>query len=188
MFGLDGLSFFENDIEVMRIEAGALFERCLTEGRPDPLLNFIEAQVYCEPPRSDVLQWVAEDLHQRLIGLREYHLDVRDRVLRAVRVDYGVDLGPLMPANSLAEYHLLRLDFLMDTISVQQPGLGSREVMLVRGLLEASLDITSQLYADISMTEQLLECAVDWADALNVMEARQARRSLWDSPDLLPLQ
>src|SRR5262245_38004075 len=82
----------------LRLEAMDLFERCLTEGKPDCLQAFFEQQISQEPPRLQLLRDIAEDLHQRLLSLREYHFDVRDRVMRSLHDDFKVDITPLASA------------------------------------------------------------------------------------------
>src|SRR5574341_369616 len=140
------------ELSYLRLEAMDLFERCLTEGKADYLEAFIEQQITQEPPRLQLLRDVAEDLHQRLLSLREYHFDVRDRVLRALRDDFQLDITPIAPANALENYHLLRLDAMLDYVRQQNPRLSSSDEALVRNMLEASLEMASQLHGDMMMT------------------------------------
>ncbi len=184
---LNDLFINDNEIANLRTEAGTLFERCLTEGRPDALIGFIEHQVSGDPPRADVLSWLAEDLHLRLLGLRELRFDVRERALNTIRSDYGVDMSILAPPNALADYHRVEPDAVLNLIRHQHP-LDTCEVKVVREKVEKSLFQARQLDADIRLTEQLFQCALDWADGLTVVEARQCRRLLWESPPLYPLQ
>src|SRR5215813_12055956 len=77
------------EVNYLRLEAMDLFERCLTEGKPDFLEAFVERQIMQEPPRLELLREVADELHQRLIGLREHHFDVRERAVRTLREKFG---------------------------------------------------------------------------------------------------
>jgi len=169
------------ELNYLRLEAMDLFERCLTEGSPDYLLAFIEQQIVQEPPRIDLLNEVAEDLHQRLIGLREYHFDVRDRVLRTLRADFQVDLSPIAPPNALNKYHLLDLDAATQLVRQQNPQLTNREHVLLRSVLEASLEMASQLNDDVSMTEYLFLYVLDWADGLNTTATQQYWLQEWEA-------
>lgn len=187
MIELNRLAYCDDEVDMLRLEAGFLFERCLTEGRPDLMLGFIENQVWGDPPRADVLSWVAEDLHLRLLGLRELHFDERERALNAIRSDYGVDISVLAPANALHDYHRVKPEAVLNLIRRQRP-LDAHELQLAREKVEKALFQARQLYADILLTEQLFQCALDWADGLSVVEARQCRRLLWEVPPFSPFQ
>jgi hypothetical protein len=164
----------------MRAEAMDLFERCLTEGKPDCLETFIEQQILQEPPRLQLLQDIAEDLHQRLLSLREYHFDVRDRVLRALRDDFKVDISPLAPSNAVESYHLMQLADAVDSIRAQNLNLTDQDEVLLDNMLEASVEMAAQLQGDIGMTEQLHRYIVDWLNGLHVISARRAWTEQWD--------
>jgi len=170
--------FYEtpNDGDDLRLEAMELFDRCLANGSPDTLLAFIEAQIIQNPPRLDVLRDLAEDLHQRLLGLREDHFGVRERVLRAMRDDFRVDLSPLTPANALATYHCLDPEAVIRFLRRHNPRLTRQEERLARRLLEPSLTTAAQIHSDVQMTEALFACVMDWMDGLNTVIARH----LWD--------
>jgi hypothetical protein len=156
----------------LRLEAMDLFERCLTEGKPDCLEAFVEQQIVQEPPRLQLLQDIAEDLHQRLLSMREYHFDVRDRVLRALRDDFKVDIVPHVPANALESYHLIQLNEAVHAIRQQNPNLTDKDEGLLRNMLEASVEMAAQLHSDIAMTEHLHRYIVDWLGGLHVLAAR----------------
>jgi hypothetical protein len=158
----------------LRLEAMDLFERCLTEGKPDCLEAFIEQQLVQEPPRVQLLQDIAGDLHQRLLSLREYHFDVRDRVLRALRDDFDVDIAPVVPANALESYHLIQLEYAVQTIREQNLNLTDQDVGLLHNMLAASVEMAAQLHGDITMTEHLHSYMVDWVSGLQVMAARRS--------------
>lgn len=169
---LEGL-FLLAELSYLRSEAMDLFERCLTEGSPTHLMVFIEEQIAQDPPRVDVLRELAEDLHQRLLGLREYHFDVRERVLRTLRDDFHIDLSLLAPANALEHYHLLKLERVMLFLRDQNPRLTHKDEYLLRKMVEASLQMAAQLHRDVVMTEDLFFCVMDWADGLSATIARR---------------
>ena len=167
------------ELSYLRMEAMDLFERCLTEGKPDCLQTFIEQQILQEPPRLQLLRDVSEDLHQRLLSLREYHFDVRDRVIRTLRDDFKVDITPIAPASALEDYHLLRLDNVLEYCQ-QNARLTSQDEVLLRNMLEASLEMASQLHGDVVMTEHLYTYIIDWLNGLNVTIARRSWTGDWD--------
>jgi hypothetical protein len=176
-FGLFSLA----ELNYLRLEAMDLFERCLTEGSPDYLLAFIDHQLAQDPPRLDLLQEMAEDLHQRLLGLREYHFDVRDRVMCTLRSDFQVDLSQIAPPNALERYHLLQVGEVLRHVQQQNPRLSSHEQSLLRKVLEASFEMAAQLYDDMEMTEELFFYITDWVDALNVTSAQRIWLRDWES-------
>jgi hypothetical protein len=163
----------------LRLEAMDLFERGLTEGCADYLMAFVEQQITQEPPRLELLQEIAEDLHQRLLGLRESHFDVRDRVLQTLRNDFQVDLTHIAPPDAVNQYHLLNLDQVLSYALIQNPQLNLQDQYIVRKILEASLDMASQLSADVEMTQGLFAYIVDWADGLSVAIARHYGVHFW---------
>jgi hypothetical protein len=159
----------------LRSEAMNLFERCLTEGTPHYLRVFIEEQIAAD--RIEVLRDVCEDLYQRLLGLRAYHLDVYDRALRALKQDYGVDLQALAPADT---YHLLALEEALSFILHENPASALQQKRHARRLLEASLELAAQLQRDIHMTEELVQSITDWMDALGAALARRYWAADWE--------
>lgn len=166
-FGMMGLSSLA-EINYLRLEAMELFERCLTEGRPQLFEGFIEQQISREPPPLELLREVADDLHQRLVSLREYRADVLERAWRTLTVDFSLQDGSR--GDSLEEMqklaHQLRS---ADTHSHLAPD----EVVMLRKMLDISLDTAAQLRDDLQMTERLHGYVSDWVNALNATIARR---------------
>jgi len=159
----------------LRMEAMDLFERCVTEGCPDYLMAFIEEQITHEPPRIELLQDMAEDLRQRLAGLREDHFDVRNRLLQTLRADFQIDLGAITSLGTLDNDPRLNVDHLIDYAYRQNPRLTSQDQNDLRKMLRASFDMTAQLHKDVEMTDELLVYILDWADGLTAF----AMRYIW---------
>jgi hypothetical protein len=154
------------EIHYLRLEAMDRFERCLTEGYTTFLEEFVQQQIAQDPPRVELLREVGEDLHQRLLVLRENHFDVRARVLTRLRDDYSVDLSPLVPLKALESYHKLNADEAVYYMK-QRKTLTNKEEANVRKTLEASFNIAEQLYRDVVMTEYLYDYVMDWVMGLN---------------------
>lgn len=176
LIGAGGLSAMA-ELNYLRLEAMDLFERCLTEGRTSFLELFIEEQISQDPPRLDVLRDVAGDLHQRLLSLREYRLDVVGRTAQTLRDDFGMALEPEAgagPPGDVAPREPARTLALLRDLN---PGLSSDDEALVRRMLEMSAETAAQLRADIHMTEALVAYISDWADGLSATTARR----FWDS-------
>jgi hypothetical protein len=157
----------------LRIEAMQLFEQSLTNGDASVMIAFIERQLANDPPRIQLLREIADDLQQRLLSLREYHFDVRERVVSTLSESYDVDISPLAPAAMLDQYHLLALDDVCDLIQESNPTLTDNDVAILRKMIDASLHIAAQLHEDIQITHELYDLILDWIEALGAMMARQ---------------
>ncbi len=161
------------ELNYLRLEAMDLFERCLTEGRTIFLEAFIEEQIAQEPPRLDVLRDVAEDLHQRLLSLREYHFDVMERTTRTLSDDFGLVMGAAIQAGSSEGAASLEPARVLSLVRDLNPNLSSRDETLVRRMLEMSAETAAQLREDIRMTEALFMYISDWVDGLSATIARR---------------
>ncbi len=169
-----------NEHQYLRSEAMELFELCLTEGKPDLLMDFIEEQIVQVPPQLELLQGVADDLQQRLITLRESLFEARHRVVQTLKEGYRVDLSVLAPANALEDYHRLDLNDIMTFIGEQRLADTEAEVGSVRQLVEASLQAAAQISSDVIMTGELLDYVLDWSEALSAWSVRQAWNLDWE--------
>jgi len=161
------------EVNYLRLEAMDIFERCLTEGKPDYLEAFVHKQLVQQPPRLELLQEVAEELHQRLIGLREHHFDVRERVVHTLSERFNLDLSLFAPANALAEFHLLVVNDVVDGFRNRGCTISPRQEAALRKLLDASLEMAGQLHDDMAMTESLYDFVMEWLLALNAIVARR---------------
>ena len=157
----------------LRIEAMQLFEQSLTKGDASAMIAFIERQLTNDPPRIQLLREIADDLQQRLLSLREYHFDVRERVVSTLSESYDVDISPLAPAALLDQYHLLALDDVCALIQECNPALTDDDVAILRKMVDASLHIAAQLHGDIQITRELHDLILDWIEALGATLARQ---------------
>ena len=157
----------------LRIEAMQLFEQSLTNGDASIMVEFIERQLANDPPRIQLLREIADDLQQRLLSLREYHFDVRERVVNTLSESYNVDISSLAPAAMLDQYHLLALDDVFALIQQSNPTLSDDDLTILRKMIDASLHIAAQLHDDIEITRELYDLILDWIEALSATIARQ---------------
>jgi hypothetical protein len=160
-----------NNHDALLEQARELYERCLTEGVPDPLIRFIDELIAQDPPRTQVLRDIADDLHQRLITLREQYFEARDRVLYIVRLRFALDLTPLV-APKPEIYHRLPIDDLINSIMRQKP-LTPEDAHRLRRILQVSHAIAAQVFNDAEMTEHMHVYINDWLIALNTRAARR---------------
>ena len=168
-FGMMGLSSLA-ELNYMRLEAMDLFERCLTEGKPDSLKAFIERQISQDPPRIELLREVADDLHQRLIGLHDYYLDIWERTLVTLDRDFGLyfDLQTIS-----APFNQFEIEPLIKEIRAGNAQLSSQEEEVLRKMLDTSVETAKQLRADIGMTERLYVYICDWVAGLSATIGRR---------------
>ncbi|MAS33214.1 MAG: hypothetical protein CL610_04355 [Anaerolineaceae bacterium] len=167
-FGM-GLSSLA-ELNYMRLEAMDLFERCLTEGKPDSLIAFIERQIAQDPPRVELLREVADDLHQRLIGLHDYYLDTWERTLTTLDSDFDLKFDLKFAS---APFKRFEVDTVIRQLQKTNPHFNTQDETTLRKTLGQSIDTAAQLRADIGMTERLYVYICDWVDGLNATIARR---------------
>ncbi|MBI5959022.1 MAG: hypothetical protein HY866_09825 [Chloroflexi bacterium] len=161
------------ELSHLRQEAMDLFEQCLTNGDDTPLVSFIEQQLLQDPPRLDLLRDIANDLQQRLLSLREYHFDVRDRVVKTLNDSYDVDITSLTPAALLDQYHKLTPDQILAVVQDQAGTLSQNEAVLLNKMIDASLRMASQLFDDIQLTARLHRMVLDWLEGISIAISKQ---------------
>jgi len=160
-----------HDIDSLREQALLLYERCLTESTPAPLVRFVDDQIIVDPPRTQLLRDVADDLHQRLVSLQEQYFEARDRVLHIVKTRFDLDMSSLIsPTPEI--YHRLPIDDLINTICLQK-SLTSEEEGRLRRILKVSHGIATQVFNDAVLTQELHSYINDWLMALNTQSARR---------------
>jgi hypothetical protein len=179
----DALSLFAMaELSQLRAQALDLFDRCLVDKNPAPIVAFIERQVMSDPPHLPLLHEFARSLQQRLLSLRAYHYDVRDKVIRTFVEDYGVDITPLAPPSAVEEYHKVDpqqvIDYVRERLETDSPD----EIPMLAKLLEASIETAARLYSEIQLTRELHTLVTDWLDALSATVGRR----YWSEGDSTP--
>ncbi len=167
--GLFSLATFQT----LRLEALDLFDRSLAENRSEYLEHFLEYQVAQKPPPLELLSQIAEDVHQRLLALRQRHFDARDEIRRTLHTQYGLDLTPFLP-NDPVEYHRLNLDAALDFFFRAQPHLTDDSRRILREIMQEALTDAANLYVEMSLADRLYTYLMDWLMALPVVTARGA--------------
>lgn len=168
-YGMMGLSSLA-ELNYMRLEAMDLFERCLTEGKPDSLIAFVERQISQDPPRVELLREVAEDLHQRLMGLHDYYLDIWGRTLTTLGSDFGLRFDR---RTASAPFSRFEVEAIIQRVRSENPQFTAHDESLLRKTLDTSVETAVQLRADIGMTERLYVYICDWVDGLSATIARR---------------
>ena len=147
-----------------------LYEHCLTGGSVEPLSAFLHGQFPSDQPPLDLLDHIADDIHVRLIGLRTYYFDLRDRVIQSVHQNAAVDLSPIAPASDFQQYHLLKRQDILAFIH-RQNGTAIDDAWLTQQI-DGSLAACAQVYDDIQLTQQLQTLVDDWLWALQTDRSR----------------
>jgi hypothetical protein len=161
------------EISYLRLEAMRLFEQCLTNGDDSPLVTFIEQQIVHQPPRIQLLRDLTDDLQQRLLSLREYHFDVRERIVRTLIDTYGVDISAIAPPTKLNQYHHLTAERIISLVVESGTEVDENELLILRKTIEASLQMAAQLHTDVQLTSRLYYLVSDWLEGMNATIARQ---------------
>ncbi|MBN1565877.1 MAG: hypothetical protein JXA10_18690 [Anaerolineae bacterium] len=174
--------FALTELNHLRLEAVQLFEQCLTQGDLLPMMEFIEKQIVYTPPRLQLLRDITDDLQQRLLSLKEYHFDVRERVVTTLEESYHVNLTTLAPQAKLDRYHHLSQDEIIAHVQAQNPSLNEKDLALIRKLVDASLQMAAQLHNDIQLTTQLFNLVLDWTEGMSVTLAREQWPNTAQSP------
>ena len=168
-FGMTGLSSLA-ELNYMRLEAMDLFDICLTEGKPDRLVAFIEQQISQDPPRIELLRDVADDFNQRVLGLHENYLDAWHGTLDTLQSDYGLNVDQEFASKPFSDADV---DAMMGRLQTHDADLDDQEAVRLRQALLSALETATQLRADIAMTERLYVYLSDWIDGLNATVARR---------------
>ncbi len=166
--GLFSLATFQT----LRLEALDLLDRSLGEAKPELLERFLERQVAQEPPPLELLSQIAEDMHQRLLTLRQHYFEARDHIRLTIQPQYGFDLSLILPA---------------DPMEYQPIDLGSVLNEVVGDALRQELADAAQLYLDVTVADQLYRYVMDWLMALHVVSVRGAWADDFGAEDHLPI-
>lgn len=160
-------------VDAIRNEAIERYERCLEEATLYHFQHFVEYHLVHHSAQLDLFFNLADDLQQRLLALRGYHFDVRNRVLQLFLSMYQTDISPLVPADEWEDYHLTNPSVLIDCVRQQGNDLSPQEEAILLDVIQSSINACAQLYRDITLTEQLLFLLEDWLDAYKVVAVRQ---------------
>jgi hypothetical protein len=166
--GVNDFNF--DDIQFLRQEAIDLYERALTDQDVAPMLQFLQKHLAQNPPPVQLFREMSDELHQRLIALREQYFETRNRLLHKIKLRYDVDLTPLV-APPPEMFLQLPIDEWANIICAQKPLDKDGEAKL-RKLLKASHNISAQVFNDVQITETLHQYIVDWLMALGAENAR----------------
>lgn len=159
--------------QTLRIEALDLFDRSLAEGKLEYLERFLEIQVVQEPPSLELLSQIAEDVHQRLLVLRQRQFDARDELRRSLEQQFSFDVTPFLPLDPLA-YHHISVEEILNFTSPRLAHLSEESRVVMRQTVVDALATAAQLHEEIMVAEYLHTYLTDWLMALHIVSARGA--------------
>ncbi len=160
-------------------EAIDLLERCLAERSPDLLEAFMQRQMLNSPASIDVLQDLAESVHQHMIALQESLFDIRSVMLKTLNDHFQIDLSALVPLDLIEEYHALELDEALAFVTNRYPHLTDTELVSVCQTMHNAILRAGQITQSLLLVKHILEYIFDWSEALGVFVVKSYW--LWQS-------
>ena len=172
--------------QTLRLEALDLFDRSIAEGKPEYLERFLEVQVAQEPPPLELLSQISEDVHQRLLAIRQRHFDARDQIRRTIQHQYEIDLSLFLPSDPM-QYQRLDLEDILRFVGRQYAPLSDDNYQGLSKLLQEALANAAQIHREITLADQLDAYITDWLMALHIVSVRGAWADDFGSPERLTI-
>lgn len=164
------LGFVEKNI--LCSEAVELLERCLAERSPKLLEEFMERQMVSNPNAVQVLQDLAESVHQHMVALQESLFEIRSDMLNVLLVRHQVDVTPLVPLDLIAEYHALELDEALAFVTMRYPRVSDADLVHICHTFHNAILRAGQITQSLQMVQQILDYIFDWSEALSIPEVQ----------------
>lgn len=166
--------FSTEEPDLLTEQALDLFDRCLTEGDPEPITAFIQRQVIVEPPDLDLFRRLVDALQQRILSLRTSLYTLREEVLAVFKGNFDIDLSSSIPIDNSGNYSLMTPDqFLMQVLDK----LADTTPEQAKALLELGMNAIEsydRLQEDIELAVDLQEMILDWLEVLATVESRRS--------------
>jgi len=153
---------------VVSSEAIELLERCLAERSPELLEAFMQRHMLSSPASIDVLQDLAETVHQHMIALQESLFDIRAAMLKSLHNHFQIDLSALVPLELIEEYHALELDEALAFVTVRYPHLTDSELVSVCQTMHNAILRAGQITQSLLLVRNILDYIFDWSEAMSV--------------------
>jgi hypothetical protein len=161
------------ELNALRMEAMAIYERCLNDSTTAAFERFLERHLVETPPPVALLNEISDDLFQRLQSLRQSEFDVRDRLLEAALREFQVELGEALPLRDLDLLAAIHPAALADSLPAPLDA-ANRAALVIA--MEAARQAAFRLAVQRNLTEQLYASVMDWATALHVITMREQWR------------
>jgi hypothetical protein len=149
-------------------EAVDLLDRCLAERSSRLLEDFMQRHMLNNPASIDVLQDLAESVHQQMIALQQSLFDIRADMLSSLQAHYNIDLTPLVPLELIEDYDALELDEALAFVVSQYPHLADSDLVIICHTLHNGVSRAGQITQSLKLVRQILDYIFDWSEALSV--------------------
>ena len=149
-------------------EAVDLLDRCLAERSSRLLEEFMQRHMLNNPASIDVLQDLAESVHQHMIALQESLFDIRAEMLKSLQDQFKIDLSPLVPLELIEDYDALELDEALAFVVSQYPHLADSDLVIICHVMHNAVSRAGQITQSLKLVRQILEYIFDWSEALSV--------------------
>ena len=156
------------DKNVACSEAVDLLDRCLAERSSTLIEQFVHRQMVTNPASIDVLQDLAESVHQHMIALQESLFEIRSGMLKSLKDHFQIELAPLVPLDLIAEYHVLELDEALAFVTSRYPHLTDGDLVSVCHTMHNAVLRAEQIIQSILLVREILEFIFDWSEALGI--------------------
>jgi hypothetical protein len=157
------------EINALRMEAMAIYERCLTESGLGLFERFLERHLIEDPPPVALLNEISDDLFQRLQSLRQAQFEVREGLLTTAKQRFHVELSEHLPLRELDHLASIAPECLTASLANALP---AAEQRALAAILEDARLAAARLAGHRALTEQLYKNVMDWATALHVIAIR----------------
>ncbi len=149
-------------------EAVDLLDRCLAERSSRLLEEFMQRHMLNNPASIDVLQDLAESVHQHMIALQESLFDIRAEMLKSLQDQFKIDLSPLVPLELIEDYDALELDEALAFVVSQYPHFADTDLVIICHIMHNAVSRAGQITQSLKLVRQILEYIFDWSEALSV--------------------
>ncbi len=157
------------ELNALRMEAMAIYERCLAESSAASFQRFLERTLTQLPPPVALLNEISDDLFQRLQTLRQTEFDLRDRLISGIQTDYAVELSGVLPLRDLDHLAQIQPGVLAAPLL---PLLSAVQHRAVVQALEEARQAAARLSTQRHLTHLLYDDVMTWATALHVVAVR----------------
>ncbi len=149
-------------------EAVDLLDRCLAERSSRLLEEFMQRHMLNNPASIDVLQDLAESVHQHMIALQESLFDIRAEMLKSLQHQFKIDLATLVPLELIEDYDAVELDEALAFVVSQYPHLADSDLVIICHVMHNAVSRAGQITQSLKLVRQILEYIFDWSEALSV--------------------
>ncbi len=152
---------------VLRHEAMTLLDQALVHGQAPIFIAFVERHMAEMPPPLELINQLADDVHQRLQLLRQTHFDLRDQMITQVRAEFDFDLTPITPPDRLDFYHLINPAAVIDD-ALANSALDAAQGYALHAVLTELINAAQGLHRDLTLAGDLYDYLVDWLAGLHL--------------------